>query len=85
MLKKLPGSILHCRTDTAAGSDGFAIIMSQQFIVLSVICPFHLILTRSPLSFTTSPLPSLSVLYPFFFAHAHTFMLAHQVGRTMGS
>ena len=31
MVKNLPGSILHCRTDTGAGSDGFAIIRNQQF------------------------------------------------------
>ena len=66
MVKNLPGSILHCRTDTGAGSDGFAIITSQKFyrLVCDLSLPPHphtlsLLIQNFSFGFSLSAVPNL--------------------------
>ena len=81
VVKHRPDSILHCSTVTSIGSDGFAIITSQQFYHLVCEPPLPPSSSHSlPSLSQTSPRPSLLVPYLFFFAHAPHIHTSHKVG-----
>ena len=85
VVKHCPDSILHCRTVTGVGSNGLATITSQQFNCPVCERPFPHILTHSPLPFTNFSFAFSLSAVPIVFLHMPpTFMLAYQVGRTIG-